>query len=684
MGQAAIATIQEEDKIVAKGSQNDTPLYIVPTVVHFVHDYGNELLADSFAHKMIQQLNDYFAKNLADTTLIIDKYRHIAANTRIAFQLARKDPGGLPTKGVEYIRSYLTRGAYDQSKLNQWPQDRYLNIWVTDVLQSQNSAMVYYPTVAYSIPYYDGILVYFPNLQYGPPFYAQMPIFVAQFLNLRWMCGSTGNPQVCTDGDGIQDTPPCNEMINCTNLYDTVCDTPNVQNVMGPGCGFMFTNGQAAAMVSTLSQTLANRSNLVTTANHLATGINQPLADLPAISEFSVEKGKVSSGPPPAERTYFACAGDASLLFAFKDRSWNDTVLSVHWILPNGTITTDTVTGPGKVINTQFTQPGWVTVSLTATGNNSGSTTFVDDHAVYAADGDNPIVENPATGPMHVIDFAAADTGKWPIFNYYKNSFRWQYNTNAGYYDNTCVQYAAFDHRQFPANTTGSPKGDYDDLFSQAYDLGAMQSGYCNLNFMSAGASRTNNPLLMTDTLEVSYSIDCGRKWNVLVKYGGQDVANNGSLPIAYAPLWQGEWKLNSIEIPVAARTNRVFFRFRYRPGADQAGYSTGNNYYLDRVGISNFPTGLTGANAEQGAILVPNPTYGNSKVLFCGNMNERARISVYDAMGRLVQKETGIFLQTGVKHIDILSGNFTPGLYFVTITGPDYSIVKKLIVCEK
>jgi len=692
------------NNIVAQNTE-----YTIPVVVHVVHNYGTENIPDQEILDAINNWDSVFNAKNADTADVIQPFKKYIGNAHIHLKLATKTPDGNPTKGIVRNFSYLYEKAGDQAKIGQWPPDRYLNVWVFksfDNYPFNVGGFAYRPAQAATMPYYDGI-----KLLGGYVVAKTAEQCIGRYLDLLYVWGETYDPGIYCGDDGIDDTPPTkgHDGAGCTysNLFDTACasgylkhyldaqnldsvvdypDTVNAQNIMDEAfCSRMFTIGQCEHMRATLNSNVAGRANLISQSNLIATGALDATPDLLPVPEFSVEKGKVA-GIPPAERTYFYCAKDSALQFAFVNRSWNDTITKVHWHFSNGAAQPDIIdsTALSATKYNLFSQPGWVTVSLTASGNNSGDATFTDMQAVYAADGDDPIVEDPTTLPLHSVEFTTADTAKWPVFNYYKNNFRWEYNNSTGFYDHSCMQYCAFDTRQFPYNTTGSPKGDYDDFFSQAYDLSAMQAGYCNLNFMSAGASRVNDPALMTDTFEVSYSIDCGRKWASLVKYSGTEISNNTSLSIAYAPLWMGEWKLNSIELPAAARTSKVFFRFRYRPGADANGYSTGNNYYLDRISISNFPTGVnTLLHGDNDVALAPNPTNGPSYLVFNSKTGGDAAITIVNVTGQAIYNTTAS-INGGDNRIDIPSENFKSGMYFITITTPDQRFTKKLVVCEK
>ncbi|MBK7855670.1 MAG: hypothetical protein IPJ79_12925 [Bacteroidetes bacterium] len=65
----------------------------------------------------------------ADTASIVPAFQGIAADCEIEFRLARLDPNGNCTNGIDRIKSIKTYDADDASKLNPWPSDEYLNIW---------------------------------------------------------------------------------------------------------------------------------------------------------------------------------------------------------------------------------------------------------------------------------------------------------------------------------------------------------------------------------------------------------------------------------------------------------------------------------------------------------------------------------------------------------------------------
>ena len=703
-------------------------VYDIPVVVHVVHDYGSEYVKDDDIYQAVKDWNIVYMKQNPDTSDVIypfqyhdSAHRGYIGNPRIILHLANRDPHGNPTKGITHEQSYLAANGGDQAKLNGWPNSSYINIWLVKAMPGHASAAAYayYPSAAQApaMAPYDGVIALYTYLNTDKTINHE----IGHVLNLKHPWGDTNNPDVSCGDDDVDDTPPTkgHNITGCTAaaLYDTTCsngyvknyldnnnvpftvdypDTNNSQNIMDyTYCSRMFTKGQVLRMHQALNLDVANRANLWSTRNLAATGLLAdstkdpatdiiPMADLAPIPDFSVEKGK-TTGVPPNERTYFYCANDAGLQFGFTNRSWGDTLTSVKFHFSNGATVTDTtltgaaITSATGTVYNSFSQPGWVTVDMDVNGN-GGTHATSSRLSVYAADGANPVVLNP-NNYQYFMEFSAAEMDKFPIFNYYNNGFKWDLRNNNGFLDKTCISYRGFDNRPYPQNETGTPGGDFDDFFTPAYDLTAMATGNCNLNFMSAGTFRTGNPSDMKDSLVISYSTTCGKSWTTLKAIGKHDLANNGTSTIAYEPLGSGEWSLQSIDIPAAARTNKTFFRFRYKPGVDANQTSTGNNFYMDRLNISNFPLGVnTLVNNDHNISLAPNPTNGSSYVIISNKDNGTASVNVTDVTGRVVYSTTQK-LSNSIERIEIpASVLHVKGIYMVHVKTDTQSQTEKLV----
>ncbi len=670
----------------------DTTTYDVPIVVHIVHDYGAENIADNVIFDAVSNWAEVFMAQNSDTAAVIDPFKPYVGNPGMRLHLATKDPNGNPTKGIVRTQSYLTLTADDQAKFESWPNNKYINIWFINKFGSSGAAAyAYYPSSGASMPYYDGIIGLYTYVDYAKV----IPHELGHVLNLAHVWGSTNNPAVACGDDNVDDTPPTmgHTPVGCVPaaLYDVTCaagylkhytavigggdsiqdypDTVNSQNIMDyTYCQLMFSKGQCFRMRTALTNSVAGRNNLITSANLAATGALAPRPDLAPKPEFIVNKASSTQLITDA-RGYFLTYNNPHAKFSFRNASWNDTITGVSWSFSNSP-SVPTSSSTGTVINT-FGQPGWVEVTLTATSN-AGSTTLVEPHAVYAAD---PV----ATGGFgYQQQFnAAADINNWPMFNYYNNQFKWEFFPGVGYNDNNCVRFHSFDTSD---RVTGTATGDRDDLFTPAFDLAGVTDNVY-LNFFTTGANTTKGISgwddKVLDSMEVLASNTGGARWTRLAVYKGTDLANEGKYGVDYVPTAPAQWKARAILIPEAFRTSSTFFRFRYRAG------NAGNNMYLDNFSVSGFPAGVEDELSEPNAFKVfPNPATNGCNIIFKTGRDGMVSYCIKDITGKVVYQGQKTFASNTTQQVE-LPRSLTPaaGLYFVTVTVDGMNKTEKLVV---
>ncbi len=659
-------------KAVAKGT---AVVYDVPIVVHVIHDYANENLSDNLIYNAVKHWTDTYMEQSADTASVIAAFKPIIGNAQIRFHLATKDPNGNPTKGITRHSSYKTSQGGEEAKLDNWPRDKYINIWFVRTMDADHlnaAAYSQYPSYVVNQPYSDGVICLYDYLDLDNT----IPHEIGHALNLQHIWGNNNNAGVACGDDQVGDTPPTKGHLGggCSpgNLNDTTCNNGqlvNAQNIMDySGCAKMFTVGQVNRMRAAITSGTSQRNNLWSPANLTATGALDPVPDLAPTPEFSIEKGQ-KAGIPPAERSYFLCANDATTRFVFKNQSWNDTITGVQWTFGNGA-TTATSTSTTTVVN-EFTQPGWVTVTMTATGNNSGSTTITNDHAVYAAD------NNPVPGPGYHQDFSsAAEMSKWPMFNYYNNTFKWQWFGNTGYNDGACVKYHGYDDRSNPEAYSGSQAYDFDDIFTPGLDLTVTPATEpLNMNFYTSGAYRSGSTV--KDSLEIFVSNTCGAYWTKLSSLTDNNLLNKNRVSAEYTPGSQGDWIPQTINIPAAYRTNKTFFRFRYRP------YDNANSFYMDDFSISQFPTEVKEAMAHPEEVSIyPNPSHGDTRMLFTTGVDGKVSYDIKDITGKTIYRNSAVYAPNSMQQQDIAANVFpASGLYIVTVTISNKTVTQKLVV---
>ena len=675
----------------------------IPVVVHIQHSFTSDYMTDESVYAVINRMNNTYSLNY-DTSVIIAPFKKFVGKANIKFHLATKDPQGNPTTGITRRFSYLAAGGDDQVKMDQWSPSSYYNIWFESfigrtVVGGVVLAYAQFPMDFLYRPFYDGVICASGALNDG----STLEHETGHYLSLYHPWNSSGQAcgEACGD-DAVDDTPPTVGHPSGCALYDTTCatnyfkvyqktvdpnigtdsilvnypDTTNTQNIMDyASCEVMFTKGQVVRMRNCLDADEAQRNNLPDSVNLAFTGALEARPDLTPIPDFHT----TYSGTKPQ---WFTCPGTP---LRFTNKTWRDTVNTLEWSFSNGAaIPTTTLSHPdfSTTVTNTFSDGGWVNITMKATGNNSGTTTRTFNDRVFVAD------PNATNAAAIVEEFDPAGTlAKWPTFNYFNNEFKWQ-PADRGMYDGHCMMYTGYDARLNPAAgyypRTGTPKGDYDDMYSIPVDLSAFTSGDCNMNFYTSAATRTSNALDVSDTLLIAYSIDYGKTWVNMTTLSKNTLINKGAYAGAYAPIAISDWVGRSISIPTAARKPYVVFRFRYQPGVDHNGYleSTGNNFYLDRLSFSQHTVGvddvkMNGANV----LVVPNPTNNNAFVIISDAASTTAKIAVTDVTGKTVYT-TAASLTANETRIEIpQSAISVPGMYMVQVITGSRSVTHKLVV---
>ncbi len=228
------ATIAERMKSFENRASgpDSTHVYIIPIVFHILHTNGSENISDAQVLDEVNILNRDFRKKNSDTSAIIVPYQAIASDCRIEFRLAQIDPDGNCTNGIDRIYSHKTDNANDDSKLNPWPRDKYLNVWVIRTMESVGTAgYAYYPSATspwYMEPY-DGIIIihsYIGSIGTASVGTSRaLTHEIGHWLNLPHTWGSTNNPEVSCGDEGVSDTPITKGHLSCGNRYDYLCDS---------------------------------------------------------------------------------------------------------------------------------------------------------------------------------------------------------------------------------------------------------------------------------------------------------------------------------------------------------------------------------------------------------------------------------------------------------------------------
>jgi hypothetical protein len=256
---------------------------IIPVVVHVLFNTPEENISMEQIESQIAVLNnDYRAQN-PDKVKVPPVWNGLIIDPFIQFALAKKDPAGNPTDGINRKQTDRTSFPADDSmKSNStggsdaWPTDKYLNIWVCAL----GAGLLGYAQFPGGPPATDGVVIL--NTAFGttgtanPPFHLGRTSTheIGHWLNLRHIWGDDLPPNACVGSDFVDDTPnqegpnfgkPVFPHITCDNGPNGDMFM-NYMDYVDDDCMFMFTPQQVARMQATLEgprQTLGKDPTLI-------------------------------------------------------------------------------------------------------------------------------------------------------------------------------------------------------------------------------------------------------------------------------------------------------------------------------------------------------------------------------------------------------------------------------------
>lgn len=281
--------------------------YVIPMVFHIVDQNPNKV-TDGQVQSAIDILNeDFTATNSEVPGTIADYYKPLIGSVNVEFRLAKLDPNGNPTTGINRVTAdglcnntssgNIAGNCPVKNTAPAWTPENYLNVWIINDVYggtTNYSTSSGWAFLSSSVPFIvreeDGIV--YNHIFLGREGSSEVSSFlgdmarvftheVGHYLNLKHT-----HTDWCNGGadDEVADTPPvkynncgscCPSDVNNPADYYKSCDetTPiAVQSFMAySGCPAMYTTGQADRMVESLQSQY--RNNLWTEANQKLTGV---------------------------------------------------------------------------------------------------------------------------------------------------------------------------------------------------------------------------------------------------------------------------------------------------------------------------------------------------------------------------------------------------------------------------
>lgn len=638
---------------ISSGFKNDT-LIIIPVVFHIVHNYGPENISKEQVLDAIRILNEDFRKLNADTNDIIPEFKAIAADSRIEFRLAKIDPNGNCTDGINRVVSTLTYNADENTKMAapSWDRTKYLNIWTVASIASGAAGYAYYPSSVngpWGVPL-DGVLIlasYIGSIGTGQYSRARtLTHEIGHYLNLMHPWGNSNNPGLadnCNDDDQVSDTPNTIGHTSC-NLYAVTCGSlDNVQNFMEYAyCNRMFTVGQKLRMRAALNSSISGRNNLWTEQNLIATGVSNNIT--PPIC------------PPVAEFIYNKKFGCTGTVVQFTNMTWNtDSISSIEWNFPGGNPSISNDINP--IVN--YPNAGIFSASLTVT-NPSGSSTITKNNIIQIQD-PNFSLNLPWFEGFEDPNFPYTNDNNFAWFNSGNASNPWTKISTTSYSGNSCM---------YVPNHLNQDNEVAEISTSNISISGQNPSSV--VKFKVAYAQKDQNS---SDRLDVYVSYNCGQTWYPrLSKSGSLLQSTNGVFINNFIPQ-PDQWKEEYISIGSFINKSNIRLKF------SATGHS-GNPIYIDDIQLNQANNiDNNSFDAEYLPIVFPNPINENSKLWLKTNKEENLILKINNVIGQNLMNKLFV-LNSGENTISIPELNhLQSGIYFMSLTINKQSTNIKLIV---
>lgn len=331
------------EAFIQSGQTSNRAVITIPVVVHVLYNTTVQNISDAQIQTQIDVLNADFRKLNADKSKIPAAFSGLAADSEIQFCLAKRDPNGLATTGIQRksttVTSFSTNDAMKKAStggLDAWSSSSYLNLWVCNL----GSSLLGYAQFPGGTAATDGVVVNYTA--FGTTGTAQSPFNlgrtatheVGHWLNLRHIWGDAN-----CGSDLVTDTPTQQTSnYSCPTFPRVTCSNGpngdmfmNYMDYVDDACMYMFSAGQKARMQA-LFATGGSRASLATSLGCVA-----PTTPTTCSTPTGISAGSISNSS--AVISWAAVAGATNYTLQYK------TAAATTWTSVTVTGTTQTLTG---------------------------------------------------------------------------------------------------------------------------------------------------------------------------------------------------------------------------------------------------------------------------------------------------------------------------------------------------
>lgn len=640
--------------------------YEIPVVIHIIHNgepigTGTNISEEQILSQM-DVINQDFNRLNADAVNTPPEFAAVAGSMTIEFVLARRDPQGLPTTGINRVQGTKTSWTLNDNAtfkaLSYWPSDDYLNIWVLSFsnnfvgyAQFPVSTLEGLETYTNGLAETDGVVVdytAFGSIDGGTfpldPSYNKGRTAtheIGHFFGLRHIWGDA----TCGT-DYVDDTPlQRTSTTNCpVHPQTTTCGTPVVkmfQNFMDytdDACMNLYTAGQISRMELILDDPSVPRRNSL---------LNSPGLLDPTCDRIDVVLQRID-GPAP-----ISCSENSSILLNVLNRScFPLTSITVEYVINQGPTQSSTITLPEPL---EINKSTILTLPPSNFQPNENLIFVTITHANDLPDEDDT---NSSETWKIVIDKAADriplrenfDNLSWPIISPQDGLLWTQTSTTFG----PAASVQAFDQGSIGTEAwLATPVLDFSSAFKASvfFDY-------------SYGYNGTDS-----DRLKVLASTNCGNTYPItLFDRLGPDLAT-ATATLPWQPSQAEDWRQKTfINLNTLAGLQNVRLAFVFTN-------ATGNNLYLDNVEffLSDNPNPVD-----------VSPDFysvywnSNTEATITFNLPERmpVRIQVVDILGRSFIDTSAPDILNQTFPIDL--GGASSGIYVLRVQSSGLNSVTK------
>lgn len=655
-----------------KVKRTEAGIYTIPIVIHILH--GGEPIgtgrniSEEQIMSQIEVLNEDFRRLNRDAANTPSDFQDVAADSEIEFCLAKRDPEGLPTTGINRVNvGDRVFGFNDDRAIKSrsyWPAEDYFNVWVTNL---GGGLLGYAQPPQTDLPGWegfgnfsrttDGIVVDYEWFGKGTGTARgagrTTTHEVGHYLSLRHIWGDGR----CGFDDFCDDTPESDGANRGCDASHESCGTVDmVQNYMDytdDFCMNMFTNCQRERMRIVMENSPRRASLLESKA-----------CDAPV--EADLNAGIRSSNLPS-----LICAHSYTPEIELRNYG-SDALTSVTvGYEKDGVITENFFTWEGNLDRLEVEEvelpeielePGRHTIRFFTSAPNG------------AEDGDP---ENDD----YLIEFLIIDEEPLSLQSFDETIFppqNWTVNNPDGSYTwrdtvmNDGNNAVAIDLAFY------SDRGQRDQLLTPIFDLTSFDKAFLTFRVAYSRMTRDGTPIADNEGLRVQVSNNCGRTFsNVFQKFSdelatyGPNILTEGNS--SSSPESDADWRRERVDISRFSGEKVVVSFLSVN--------DFGNTIFLDDIEITNISAVEEWEEFSRKFTLYPNPSKGQVKLQLTTETREDFEVTVFDALGHEILSRS---FKNVLNETHELNLSAQPaGVYLVKIQSNGIYTTKRVVISK-